>query len=379
MATRGTSTMIDLGTPAPVWQRFVAALAHAVAVGASDLHLKAGARPRVRVDGRLQPAPLPPFDADELEAVVARGLPQAAAAGWAAGEADFRLVLPDVHAGRFRVSALRADGGPALAVRVVAATVPDADELGLLPVVRDLAALRSGLVVIAGRVGSGKSTTCAWLVDRINATQAATIVSVEDPIEHLHHDKRGYLVQREVGADTASFATALRHLLRHDPDVVVIGEVRDGDTARVAVTAAQAGHLVLATVHADDAPGAVDRLVGLLPAGERPDGRRDLAGTLRAVVAQRLVERHGDRLRVLAQEVLLGTGRVAGTIAAPIDGPPLASLIDAGDHVGMCSFDAHLAAMVAAGALTAGEAMAAASMPSDLALRLAGGRLVPSA
>ena len=346
------------------------ALGQLVSLGASDLHVKAGSRPWLRVDGQLRMAPMFVLDDADCAALVHAALPARQVAAFDRdGEADFALDMGGF--GRFRVNAFRERGRCGMAIRRIATVVPDADTLGLLPAVRALADRRTGLVVIGGRVGAGKSTTLAWMVDRINRTRAANVVTVEDPIEFLHADVRSIVHQREVGVDTASHAEGVRRALRQDPDVVVIGEIRDEDTAEAALGAAQTGHLVLATVHADTAPDTVDRLVDLFPGARQHQARLSLAACLQAVVGQRLVARSRDGGRVLVQEVAVATSRLAGRIVEPAaPGPSLAELIAADEYLGMISFDQHLAALCADGVLGRDDALAAATNPHDLALRL---------
>ncbi len=346
------------------------ALEQMVALGASDLHLKAGSRPWLRVEGHLQVAPMWVLDAADCEGVVQAAVPIRHAPSFArTGEADFALDADDL--GRFRVNAFRERGRGGLAVRRIATSVPSADELGLLPSVRRLVFQRAGLVLVGGRAGSGRSTTLAWMVDEINRTRAANIVTIEDPIEHLHADVRSIVHQREVGEDTASHAEGVRRALRQDPDVVVVGEIRDEDTALAALGGAQTGHLVCATIDAGSAAETVDRLIDLFPGARRSQARRSLAASLHAVVGQRLVTRRADRRRVLVQEVVVTTPRIARAIAEPTGaGSPLADLVAADERPGTTTFDRHLLDLCLDGTLSRDEAVAAATFPRDLAVRI---------
>jgi twitching motility protein PilT len=346
------------------------ALQHMMHVGASDLHLKAGSRPQVRVGGELHPAPLPVMNEADCAAVAAGTMTSRHAEQFErTHEADYALSVEGV--GRFRVNAFRERGRCALALRLVTTTIPNARTLGLLPAVQRLALHTGGLCLFSGRVGSGKSTTLAWMIDRINDTRSASVITIEDPIEYLHTDKRSIIHQREVGADTDSYGEALRRALRQDPDVIVIGEIRDEETARVALEAAQAGHLVLATLHTDTAADAIQRLIEFFgPAGQY-QARLSLAGTLQAVVCQRLVSRAGDHRRVLAQELLLPTGRIAQRIIDPTGtGPSVADLIAEDEYLGMVSFDQHLFSLYQAGALSRPDVLRAATNPHNLSLQI---------
>jgi twitching motility protein PilT len=354
----------------PSLERLRPALRHMIRVGASDLHLKAGSRPRVRVNGHLHPAPVPALGPDDCERIVAQTMPAAACEQLRrTGAVDYTLQVDGI--GRFRVSAFRQRGSCAFAIRSIPSVVPNAERLGLLPAVRRLAMATTGLCLVAGRVGSGKTTTLAWIVDRINDTRDANIVTIEDPIEFVHADKRSIVHQREVGTDTETYAEALRRVVRHDPDIIVIGEVRDELSARAALSAAQTGHLVFATLHTDSAADAIDRFVDLFPAPAHASARQSLSAALHTVVCQRLVPA-GDNRRILAQEVLVATGRIAERIVDPAGpGPSIADMVADDEHLGMLSFDQHLLALCRAGAISEGDAVAAATHAHDLRLRLA--------
>jgi twitching motility protein PilT len=352
------TSMSDPSTSADV---FVAALIHMVKVGASDLHLKTGSRPLVRVGGRLRPCPLRKVDADDCESIVAASIPAGVTGDFALRhEAGYALAVAGL--GRFRVSAFRERGRPALVVRLVAASVPTAEALGLLPAVQALAACPVGLVVVAGRAGSGTTTTTAWLVDRINRTRTASIVTIEDPIEYLHVDRRSIVHQREVGTDTAGPAEALRAARRQDPDVLVLGDIADEDTVWAALDAARTA-LVLVTLTAATAGEAVEHLIGLVAADDRPRARRSLAATLEAVVCQRLVPASRPGRPLLAQEVLRATGLAAHLGASTPAAGSVIDLVAAGADPGTISFDEHLAALHHAGLLTRAEALGAATDP----------------
>lgn len=320
------------------------AMEEAVILGASDLHLAVGTPPIVRVDGGLRPLERwPVLSAADL----------AAAASWIAGDLedfsgdlDRSVTFLDR---RWRVNIYRQRNALAMALRVISSTPPAAERLGLPSSVVNLSTLHSGLVLFCGSTGSGKSTSLAALIDRINSTRACHILTIEDPIEYLHPNKKAIVHQREIGSDTADFATGLRSSLRQDPDVILVGELRDLETMRTALAAAETGHLVLATVHASSTASAVTRIVASFPDGEQDQVRLQLSGSLQAVVYQTLLPalRGG---RALAAEVLLATAAVRNLIRED-QLHSLASVLDSSISAGMTSIDRSLAILVAAGKL----------------------------
>ena len=279
-------------------------LAAAVARGASDLHLSAGLPPMLRVDGAIQRLPEPALRSEQVGNWIA-SLRQDVDAK--SRDADFCAEV--AGAGRFRVNVFRQQRGAAAVFRVVPARVPSMEELGMGPVFKGIAAAKSGLVLVTGPTGTGKSTTLAALIGHVNETRAEHILTIEDPIEFLHAPRRCLVNQREVGRDTADCAAALRAALREDPDVILIGEMRDPETIRLALTAAETGHLVFATLHAASAPRCVDRMVDVFPGGEKELIRTMLSESLVAVVAQRLVPRVGGG-RVAVHEIMIATAAV---------------------------------------------------------------------
>jgi len=333
----------------------------------SDLHLKVGSPPHVRVDGDLHPVPLPVLSAADTERLAYEVLPATRADEFdAAGEADVALDLPDL--GRFRVNVYRQRGTIALVFRAVTPGIPSFETLGLPPVVQRLAEERRGLVLVTGPTGSGKTTTIASMLDHINATRAANIVTIEDPIEVLHRDKRSIVSQREIGNDTAGFSEAMRRVLRQDPDVIFVGEMRDPETVWAALAAAETGHLVLSTLHTTNATETVNRIVDFFPASQHRQIRLSLATSLRGVVSQRLVSKRGDSGgRVPVVEVLVNTGRVFERIADPdTQGDSIEEIMADGAFYGMQTFDQSVLQLLRDGVIGLREAMAAASSPSDL-------------
>jgi twitching motility protein PilT len=350
-----------------------ALLAHLVDVGASDLHLKVPAPPVVRVHGQLRSVPdLPAVTRGDTERILGELLGTQAgrrAEFDRSGEVDFSYSCPGV--GRFRVSAFRQRGSISLVLRSVPVSVPALEDLGLPAVVARLADEERGIVLVTGATGSGKSTTLAAMIDRINRVSSKHVVTVEDPIEMLHADRRSIINQREVGTDTGNFADALRRVLRQDPDVIMIGEIRDLATVETALNAAETGHLVLSTMHTVDATETVNRTVAFFPQHQHRQVRAMLAATLRGVISQRLVPRADGAGRVAAVEVLVTTGRAQEMILNPDETGRLTEVIREGAYYGMQTFDQALLDHVQAGRVKADDALRAANRPQDLRLLLA--------
>lgn len=287
-------------------------LARAMAAGASDLHLAAGEIPMLRLDGQLQRLDLPPLAASTLEDALAPLLDEAQRRQWASGdELDLAVTLPGPV--RIRLNLYRQRNGPGASLRLLPCRVPTVDELGLGEVFQPIAQWRDGLVLVGGPTGSGKSSTVAALVDQLNHTYPLHIITLEDPVELIHSSQRSLVSQREIGRDCRDFAQGLRSALRQDPDVIVIGELRDLETIRLALRAAETGHLVLATVHTRSAVNSIDRLVEVFAAEEKALVRAMLAESLRLVVAQVLVRCVGGG-RMAAREVLVATPAVRNLI-----------------------------------------------------------------
>jgi twitching motility protein PilT len=353
--------------------RLPALLAHLVDVGASDLHLKVPAPPVVRVHGRLRSVPDQPAvtrgDTERILDDLLDGQARKKAEFDASGEVDFSYSCAGV--GRFRVSAFRQRGSISLVMRAVPSSVPALEDLGLPEIVARLADEERGIVLVTGATGCGKSTTLAAMIDRINRVSSKHVVTVEDPIEVLHSDRRSIINQREVGTDTGTFADALRRVLRQDPDVIMIGEIRDLATVETALNAAETGHLVLSTMHTVDATETVNRTVGFFPEHQQRQIRAMLAATLRGVISQRLVQRADGMGRVAAVEVLVTTGRAQEMILNSEETARLGEVIREGAYYGMQTFDQALLAHVQAGRVKAEDALRAANRPQDLRLMLA--------
>jgi twitching motility protein PilT len=346
-----------------------------VELGGSDLHLKVGSVPHVRVDGALTPttdlAALEPTDTESFAADLIP--PQKSGEFADTHEADFGYTLSGV--GRFRVNVFRQRGAVGLAIRRVRAEIPSFEELMLPPAVRHLADTPRGLVLVTGPTGTGKTTTIASVVGHVNMTRRAHIVTIEDPIEVLHEDYLSIVDQREVGIDTVSYAAALRHVVRQDPDVIFIGEIRDAQSAEAAIQAAETGHFVISTLHTTDATETINRILDLFPPQHQWQIRVSLASGLRGVLSQRLLPRADGRGRVPAVEVLVNTGRVAERILKPESTFEILDVMAEGDFYGMQTFDQALVRLVMQGLVTEEAAMEGSTQPHDFGLALKAARL----
>jgi twitching motility protein PilT len=347
----------------------VAALAHAVELGASDIHVKAGNRPLMRLHGKLVSLyegaePLTPRG---TELILHRVLPESKIKAFErTHELDFAYTAPGV--GRFRVNAYQQRGSIALVFRTVPRFIRSVEELGLPDVLLRLGEEENGIVLVTGTTSSGKSTTMAAVIEHVNQTMCRHIVTIEDPIEYIHHDAMSSVDQREVGTDTDSFQCALRQVLRQDPDLIFIGEMRDEESVRTALSAADTGHLVLATLHTADAPETISRIVDFFPGHEQQQVRVQLAGSLKGIVSQRLVPSADGQSRIAITEVMLMTGRVHDMIIDSGQTDRLTDVIAEGSYYGMHTFDQALCEQVLAGVLTLEDAVQHSTRPSDLEL-----------
>jgi twitching motility protein PilT len=347
------------------------ALRHLVEQEGSDLHIKVPAPPMVRIHGELRPIEgQPGLTTEDTERALHDILDDARLREEfeREGEVDFAYAIPNLS--RFRVNAFRQRGCVSIACRAIPFQVRTIPDLGLPPVIRELAEQPRGIILLTGTTGSGKSTTLAAMVDHINSTEPRHIVTLEDPIEYLHRDKLSIINQREVGQDTESFARAMRRVLRQDPDVILIGEMRDEETVRTALGAAETGHLVLSTLHTLDATETVNRIIDFFPPHLQHQARVMLAATLRGVVGQRLVRQAGGGGRVAVCEVMVVTGRVQDLILNPKETGRMTEVIAEGEYYGMQTFDQALLKHVMAGNLDEETAFEAASSPHDFKLML---------
>lgn len=334
------------GLPLAADPELVRALDAVARQGASDLHLSADAPPMLRINGALRPVG-PAWSRERVAAALLSLLDAGKRETFeSTNELDWSFALSERE--RFRANYYRQRGAIGGAFRIIPVDIKPLDALGLPRSVNRFAGLARGLVLVTGPTGSGKSTTLAALIDLVNSTRSDHIMTVEDPIEFVHANKSSLINQREVGEDTKSFAAALKHVLRQDPDVILIGELRDLETIEIALTAAETGHLVFATLHTQSAPQTIDRVIGVFPPHQQEQIRAQLAGTLQGVVCQTLVRTADGRGRVVAAEVMISTPAISNLIReAKIYQIPTAMQV-AGDH-GMQTLDQHLAALVNAG------------------------------
>ncbi len=337
-------------------KELIEALCQVVHQGASDLHITVDAAPTIRVDGHLQPAMSPePWDRVKVQQALASLLTADRQDQFDTElELDFAYTLSPES--RFRVNFYQQRGVLGAVFRLIPTEIKTLDQLGMDPVIGKFAGLPRGLVLVTGPTGSGKSTTLAALIDLVNETRADHIVTVEDPIEFMHTHKKALVNQREVGADTHSFANALKHVLRQDPDVILIGELRDLETISVALTAAETGHLVFATLHTQDAAQTIDRVIDVFPPHQQDQVRTQLAATLRGVVCQTLVPRATGRGRIVATEIMMMTPAV-GNLIREGKTYQISSSMQAGRELGMHTMDQDLADLVNTGKITLKAAM----------------------
>ncbi len=348
-----------------------AALKFLVESGGSDLHLKVPAIPQIRLNGDLRPiSGAPHLTPEDTEGCLRKILddPEKLGEFMTEREVDFSYSIRNVA--RFRVNAFYQRGSVSLVCRAIPFKISTIADLQLPDAIRELAEEERGIILLTGTTGSGKSTTLAAMIDHMNSTRARHVVTIEDPIEFLHTDKLSLINQREVGMDTVSFRRALRRVLRQDPDVILIGEMRDEETVQTALSAAETGHLVLSTVHTVDATETVNRLIDFFPPHQHQQVRAMIAGTLKGAVSQRLVPgARGGRIAVC--EVLRTTGRVKDMIMDPTQTGRLHEVITEGGYYGMQTFDQALFEHVKAGRISMDEALQAASSPHDFKLLMA--------
>jgi twitching motility protein PilT len=351
-----------------------ALLGYLVKMNGSDLHLKAGAPPVVRVDGTLTAINLPVVAPSDTEAIANELLTPVKRDQLAAtGDAEFGLSVEGL--GRFRVNAFRERGKVRLVFRSVPVVIPTPAELNLPGSISSLAQERRGLILVTGPAGTGKTTTIASIIGLINSTRHCHIVTIEDPVEVVHGDHFSLIDQREVGSDVASYSAGMKYVVRQDPDVIFIGEIRDVVTAEAAIQAAETGHLVISTMHTTDATETVNRLIDLFPAEQQHQVRLSLAGSLRGVICQRLLQRADGAGRVPAVELMVVTGRVQERILDPSKTGTVLEIIKDGGFYGMQTFDQSLMGLLVEGLVSIEDARSAASNPHDFALALAQARL----
>ena len=339
---------------------------------ASDLHLRIGVKPTLRVDGALRPITDELITPQNMEEMMNQILTEEQKQRFLQRN-ELDLALSVSKMGRFRINFYRQRGTAGVAFRAVNTVIPSFEELNLPPVLKNLADNRRGMIILTGTTGSGKSTTLAAMIDHINSTRSENILTVEDPIEYMHRNKKSIIAQREVGGDTESFITASRHAFRQDPDVILVGEIRDLETMSIALTASDTGHLVLTTLHTLNAVETINRIISFFPPHQHQQIRLLLSATLQGIVCQRLLPRSDGPGRVPAVEVLVKTGLVREYIIDPLKTPLIIELIESGSvQYGMQSFDQSIMDLYKRGMISYEEALTQASNPDDFELRIKG-------
>jgi len=346
-------------------------LSYAVKKRASDVHLKVGRPPVVRIDGKIRFAGETPLTQDHILGYLDEMMePDQKARFLESGDADLALDLAGI--GRFRVNCLKQRGTVAVIMRHVKDKLPDLKKLNLpVEAMKRLAEYRRGLILVTGTTGSGKSTTLAGVIDMVNRARADHIVTLEDPIEFLHEDKKSSVIQREVAIDTKDFKTALRALMREDPDVILIGEMRDHETFQACISAAETGHVVFTTLHTTNAMMTIDRILDLFPPEQHHQVRSQLSLQLRAIVSQRLLTAADGNGRVPAVEIMFNTGAIASLIRDN-NLKVIPNAIAAGKEEGMQTFNMSLAGLVDQSLITENDALLASDNPDELRMNLKG-------
>ncbi len=345
----------------------------AVRIGASDVHIGTGRHPILRVEGKLTPVKnAPELTVEDVRDMALQMMNPAQREKFATlYEMDLAYSIHGLS--RFRVNVFQQRGTLSIAIRTIPYNILNFTSLNLPPVMEKIASEERGLVIVTGTTGSGKSTTLAAIVDYINRNKARHIITVEDPLEYMHEDATSYINQREIGIDTMTFANAMRAALREDPDVILVGEMRDLETMEICLSAAETGHLVLTTLHTLDAQESVNRMLTIFPPHQHNQVRYQLAQVLKAIISQRLVPTADGKSRVPAAEILIATERVKDLIADPQKTWEIRQAIHEGSlHYGMQTFDQCLYNLYKSDMITYDEAMAQATNRNDLAMRIEG-------
>ena len=345
----------------------------AVKAKGSDIHIKTGLPPIVRIDGRLHPIPNAPRLSPDAVGAMSQAMmnDRQRRIFEENSEVDLAYAVPGL--GRFRVSVYRQRGTTAMVFRSISFVIPSLAGLNLPPILQKICQEERGLVLVTGTTGSGKSSTLAAMIDYINQNRTCNIITIEDPVEYLHRDNKSIISQREVGSDTPSFSGALKGALRQDPDVILVGEMRDYETIETAMTAAETGHLVMSTLHTMDAAETVNRIIGVFPPYHQRQVRIQLASVIKGVVSQRLVPKSDGKGRVPAVEVMLGTARIRECIDDKEKTKQLHDAIAQGFvSYGMQTFDQSLMKLYTAKLITYDEAIRQSSNPDDFALKISG-------
>ncbi len=344
----------------------------AIKMGASDIHLKVGNKPIMRVNGSLKHMNEFPRISPDVILNMGNSIMSKQQREHYNRTHDLDMAYGVPSLGRFRVNIFQQKGAMGMVLRIIPSKIKTIRELLLPPVLEKISEERRGLILLTGTTGSGKSTTLAALIDQINSTRADNIVTIEDPIEFLIRDKKSIVNQRELGVDTISFAKAIKSALRQDPDVILVGEMRDFETIETAITAAETGHLVLSTLHTIDASETINRIISVFPPHQQKQVRLQLASIIKAVISQRLVPTKTGG-RVAAVEVMVSTGRIRDMIADPERTKEISDAIAEGhNNYGMQTFDQSLMALVSSGTITYKDALKNSSNPDDFALKFSG-------
>jgi twitching motility protein PilT len=341
----------------------------AVERGASDLHIKAGDAFRARIDGRLVPLTRQTLTAEQTRAIAVGLMPTEADRATIDTLTDYDCSWAAPGLGRFRVNIMRQRGAVSVVMRLIPFEVPTLEQLRLPAALAGIAEAERGMVLVTGVTGSGKSSTMAAMIRHINERREKHVVTLENPIEFLHTDAKSSITQREVGVDTDSFRTGLRAALRQDPDVILIGEMRDAETVDTGMKAAETGHLLVSTLHTPDAQSTILRVMAMFPPQEQQVVRLRLAESLHSVVSQRLLPRASGNGRVVAAEVMIVTAAIRDLIAEGRVGEIRDFIEEGRTQYGMQTFDQHLADLVRSGDITYEVALEAATRPSDFALK----------
>jgi twitching motility protein PilT len=341
-------------------------------LGASDLHLRVKAPPILRINGKLVKLDLPPLEVDDVNEFVEKLLPLERRKDIPyIKNLDVAYSLPGIC--RFRVNIFKQRGTFAVVMRTIPFSIPKIDELNLPKVIKKIALLQRGLVLVTGTTGSGKSTTLAAMLNELNEKESRVVITIEDPVEYLHRDKKCIFYQREIGNDADDFFTALRAALREDPDVILVGEMRDVETVRTALDAAETGHMVFSTLHTLDAKETINRVISFFPLNEQQAIRFQLASVLKATISQRLIPRADGKGRVPAVEVMVVTEAIRERIINPELTDEIPAFIEKGHGVyGSQTFDQSLYYLYRRGLITKEEALKYATKPDDLKLRIEG-------
>ena len=348
-------------------------LAIAFKAKGSDIHIKTGLPPIVRIDGRLHPIPNAARLTSDFVAEIAQSMMNDRQRRMFEEnyEVDLAYAVPGL--GRFRVSVYRQRGTVAMVFRSIAIIIPTLEGLNLPPVMQKICREERGLILVTGTTGSGKSSTLAAMIDFINSERTCNIITIEDPVEFLHRDNKSIISQREVGTDTPTFSAALKGALRQDPDVILVGEMRDYETIETAMTAAETGHLVMSTLHTMDAAETINRIIGVFPPYHQRQVRIQLASIIKGVVSQRLVPKSDGKGRVPAVEIMLASARVRECIDDSDKTKLLNDAISQGFvSYGMQTFDQSLMRLYSNKLITYEEAIRQSSNPDDFALKVSG-------